>query len=578
MSQRLASAPTHDAQHHLQPPLMLDSSPRTAQHHHPHPHQHQHQYSHHPQHHPQQSYYPQQPQPLPPQSQPPPPPPPPNMHYVMPPQYHMAPQHPQTQAPLPHAYAPLPPQYHHPASYPPNGAVHPAMHQTMTANGNTIRYAIPQVPLHPAHGAAGRHARKEVKRRTKTGCLTCRKRRIKCDETAPHCRNCQKSKRDCFYDTGFKLQQPGPAAIQPAPQASIAHSIPSCMPVSVPVTVPANQYPLDQQYPHPPPPAFLPSTPSAPATSTFAPSLDPALAGATQSEAMAQNNTSHILQPQRLVQPVHIDQLFALNDIPPPYQKHETPLPPSPALQHEIVNFVRFHYAQGLDVLFETTWYTNQILIHLQQDVQLQDFVAQCISLFKVGAEDASASRALPSIEARLVWQLAQIPRSAAERSTVRDPQLQELLPRLDTLEQLITGQFIETTSVPPPPHPGPPSPIQDSQTFWHRLGRFVLARDDRADSLDEVNHALIGLRQMLGKTETRDVLYSIAVARHVGGRMPSFHPNRQITSTSNDPNDPVNQLNVAHHFIEAEHDRATNQVIKSICGMSLRSWALAKQ
>ncbi|KAI6350877.1 hypothetical protein MCOR25_010313 [Pyricularia grisea] len=38
-----------------------------------------------------------------------------------------------------------------------------------------------------------------VKKRTKTGCLTCRKRRIKCDEQKPTCNNCIKSKRQCIY-------------------------------------------------------------------------------------------------------------------------------------------------------------------------------------------------------------------------------------------------------------------------------------------------------------------------------------------------------------------------------------------
>ncbi|WBW72012.1 DNA-binding transcription factor Moc3 [Schizosaccharomyces osmophilus] len=38
---------------------------------------------------------------------------------------------------------------------------------------------------------------KPVKRRTKTGCLTCRRRRIKCDETKPLCANCSKSNRKC---------------------------------------------------------------------------------------------------------------------------------------------------------------------------------------------------------------------------------------------------------------------------------------------------------------------------------------------------------------------------------------------
>ncbi|KXG46277.1 uncharacterized protein PGRI_051330 [Penicillium griseofulvum] len=39
--------------------------------------------------------------------------------------------------------------------------------------------------------------RRLPKKRTKTGCLTCRKRRIKCGEEKPICTNCVKSKRLC---------------------------------------------------------------------------------------------------------------------------------------------------------------------------------------------------------------------------------------------------------------------------------------------------------------------------------------------------------------------------------------------
>jgi len=35
------------------------------------------------------------------------------------------------------------------------------------------------------------------RKRTKTGCLTCRRRRIKCGEERPICSNCVKSKRQC---------------------------------------------------------------------------------------------------------------------------------------------------------------------------------------------------------------------------------------------------------------------------------------------------------------------------------------------------------------------------------------------
>ena len=45
--------------------------------------------------------------------------------------------------------------------------------------------------------AADALSAKLSRKRTKTGCLTCRRRRIKCGEERPTCRNCVKSKRQC---------------------------------------------------------------------------------------------------------------------------------------------------------------------------------------------------------------------------------------------------------------------------------------------------------------------------------------------------------------------------------------------
>lgn len=50
---------------------------------------------------------------------------------------------------------------------------------------------------------------KMSRKRTKTGCLTCRKRRIKCGEERPVCRNCVKSKRHCEgYSQRVVFKQP----------------------------------------------------------------------------------------------------------------------------------------------------------------------------------------------------------------------------------------------------------------------------------------------------------------------------------------------------------------------------------
>ncbi|KAI1108144.1 hypothetical protein F5Y14DRAFT_460099 [Nemania sp. NC0429] len=42
-------------------------------------------------------------------------------------------------------------------------------------------------------------------KRVRTGCMTCRKRHLKCDEATPDCRNCRKSNRECKRDFPLKF-------------------------------------------------------------------------------------------------------------------------------------------------------------------------------------------------------------------------------------------------------------------------------------------------------------------------------------------------------------------------------------
>ncbi|GAV26962.1 hypothetical protein PMKS-000423 [Pichia membranifaciens] len=44
-------------------------------------------------------------------------------------------------------------------------------------------------------------------KRSKTGCLTCRERRIKCDECRPMCKNCEKSKKNCNFPSLEQLKK-----------------------------------------------------------------------------------------------------------------------------------------------------------------------------------------------------------------------------------------------------------------------------------------------------------------------------------------------------------------------------------
>ncbi|PSK35684.1 hypothetical protein C7M61_004473 [Candidozyma pseudohaemuli] len=102
-------------------------------------------------------------------------------------QHPQAQQHPQVpQGPLPQGgYGPMVPMYPMPNYYglPPLVPV------------------VPQYKPYPREvdqNNALVNKRRVIKRRTRTGCLTCRKRRIKCDERKPHCYNCERSKKLCL--------------------------------------------------------------------------------------------------------------------------------------------------------------------------------------------------------------------------------------------------------------------------------------------------------------------------------------------------------------------------------------------
>ncbi|KAF1966536.1 hypothetical protein BU23DRAFT_544208 [Bimuria novae-zelandiae CBS 107.79] len=68
--------------------------------------------------------------------------------------------------------------------------------------------------------------------RTTTGCLTCRKRRVKCDEGKPHCGQCLKSERECTYAYSTEHSRPTGASGQEAttspaqPKASVVADSP----------------------------------------------------------------------------------------------------------------------------------------------------------------------------------------------------------------------------------------------------------------------------------------------------------------------------------------------------------------
>ncbi|KAF7590470.1 hypothetical protein BBP40_002815 [Aspergillus hancockii] len=80
----------------------------------------------------------------------------------------------------------------------------PAVSQR-TLQGQKILFRVPLYQSSSAGASedAGKvyHARR-AHRKSRAGCVKCKQRRVKCDETKPHCLRCQKLGVDCSYDAG----------------------------------------------------------------------------------------------------------------------------------------------------------------------------------------------------------------------------------------------------------------------------------------------------------------------------------------------------------------------------------------
>ncbi|KAK5141119.1 hypothetical protein LTR04_002722 [Oleoguttula sp. CCFEE 6159] len=515
---------------------------------------------------------------VPQQAQQQPPAPPQQQQQQQQQQQHQQPVQQAMGSPLPPAVVPMSAYYQHPSQ--------PLPLPNVTSSPHTIamRYGLsPQGPDQRVM-SGGRH-KKEIKRRTKTGCLTCRKRRIKCDEAHPTCRNCQKSKRECLgYDPIFK-QQPGPPSIQPAPSAGSyvrpepATSQPGASAYS---NVPQGYAPAASA-------GYSLGTSSTAVDSPFeyGSAIDPALAGADPSSIPIPSNPYDHSQPLQQVKPVDMDALFESSGVaPPPAPKREGTDPIPPDMITEIQKLFAKEYAPGLDKLFETTWYSTKGMTKLMNDNRACEVFEHMIGHFaNTRSHNYEAMQMLPNIEARTIWSLMCLPRSTEPSSNEvnghveEDDQTKELLQRLDIFEHLLTNRYLDAAKVPP----WPEFHAEMGQTkwielqFWHLLGKFISLREDDASSAKDVDPTLIQTRGILNMLENRDVLYSIAVARYLGPRFPGF-PEHLGQAYNNNPEDERTRLVIAKSFIEVEAaGKGTTQVIQRVCGMTLKSWILAR-
>ncbi|CCF41311.1 negative acting factor [Colletotrichum higginsianum] len=442
-----------------------------------------------------------------------------------------------------------------------------------------------------------------------------------CDEAHPTCNNCKKSKRECLgYDPIFK-QQPGPSAIQPAPNAQrvptpTVPSIPSSVPPTVPTvpstpTAPPVPVPVSSSNPYGAQPAILPSSYNPPPATAATPShshspLDPALTSATPGlkteatydfaapidpalqtlpapatvpstqtqsfpgEQRAAGFDNHLRATTRM----KFDDLIGLLGPAAPTQD----IALTPELLTEIINIYREVYAVGLQAFFESNWFQKQDAQGKFFVENSQPLLAQFASFLKVvqsvPANDHTQMAHSGVLETRLIWSLATLPCSSAPPSTnveakVLPPpdDLTEAANRVRVLEALLCGDFLPSNFLAPPVPDANPHRQQEFE-FWHNLAQYLCHHD--AAKRDEI---LGRLRLQLGGRENRDLIYSIAISRELSPRVEAGFE-RNIPKHL-DESDPKNRLWVANKFIqdEAQVTGGTTNIVRRFSEIAIRAY-----
>ncbi|KAK2732488.1 hypothetical protein FQN57_002621 [Myotisia sp. PD_48] len=443
--------------------------------------------------------------------------------------------------------------------------------------------------------SAANRMKKDVKRRTKTGCLTCRKRRIKCDERHPVCRNCEKSKRDCLgYDPVFR-SQPSPSAIQPAPiqqpslQVAPQNPLPAPSPSSThPGTTSATSISsapqaapgLSTAQPRelfdfataPEPTPITQALGSAPATSECQPQI-------SMATALPGSDSLEMRNPK-------MEDLLALGGHPLP-EIDEAKL--SPTKVEEVKMLFRI-YAKGMDSLLECSWYEAHGITHLIANTNLLSLYSCLLDGFAdPGIHEPSMTARMEALETKVVWDSLSLCRIARSQDCTGEgnsatanlnPQLTYAVKRLSLLEILLTGTTLEHNPVARHNYPeddpslsvtGLVNQIKSRQLqFWESIGNYLSTSDNDPDANGKRDRALYAARTFLDSLENRDVIYSIAIVRHVS----KFQPKKFQLAAASDEKDPAAKLYVGCRFLEDEvRGKATSQVVKRICGMIVKYW-----
>ena len=262
-------------------------------------------------------------------------------------------------------------------------------------------------------------------------------------------------------------------------------------------------------------------------------------------------------------------------------------------------------YGPSADKFLETKWFANRGLPHLLNNPLLCEKYKVLLSRFHITASsDYRGNSVNQSLEAHIVWETFLLARQvSASINSTNDPNatveanegVHEAAKRVEILEALVTNQKLDAANAASDPQTQgsnattPSGPALNDQLrtrerdFWRNTAKFCTLKDDSRsyteNPVDEINNVLSHMRTLLDSRENRDIIYSIAIARHIGQQLVEKAAAEGSAASSqpvgNDEEDPRTKNSVARSFIQSEAGgRGTNQVVQRFCGMAIMAWS----
>lgn len=278
--------------------------------------------------------------------------------------------------------------------------------------------------------------------------------------------------------------------------------------------------------------------------------------------------------------------MLALRGIAPPPPHTVGTLPPGRLEEIQAVFLAT--YAPAIDKLLEVRWYSEKALAVLMADQQLMADYSALINAFNDwNLSDGNTLARLESFEASIIWRSMVLCRQAP---TVENGQfgqdfnLVAATARLNAIEALLSWNYLDHNNLSQalgmeaanPPN-SPDQFMQRQLDFWGEFGEFLTLHDNEASSAKQIDDTLGRCRHLLDTYENRDIIYSMAIARHLGQRWADF-PNSLPKLGTTSEKEIGTKLFVAQKFIEEEAEgKGTTQIYKRICCMAVRSWWVAR-